>query len=217
MTLPMARDLAQTGIRVMTIAPGIFETPMLAGMPEEVQASLAAAVPFPSRLGTAEEYARLVVHIAENAMLNGETIRLDGAETLRIAYRAPADASALQWLSPEQTKGGVHPFLFSQGQAILNRSLIPTQDSPGIRQTWEARITAPEPLDVVMSGVRQGEPEDLGNGRRAFRFVMDKPVPPYLIAIAAGDIDFAPIGPRTGVWAEPATLPRARAEVGDTE
>ena len=106
------------------------------------------------------------------------TIRLDGAETLRIAYRAPADASALQWLSPEQTKGGVHPFLFSQGQAILNRSWIPTQDSPGIRQTWEARITAPEPLDVVMSGVRQGEPEDLGNSRRAFTFVMDKPMPP---------------------------------------
>ncbi len=145
------------------------------------------------------------------------TIRLDGAETLRIAYRAPADASALQWLSPEQTKGGVHPFLFSQGQAILNRSWIPTQDSPGIRQTWEARITAPAPLDVVMSGVRQGEPENLGNGRRAFTFVMDKPVPPYLIAIAAGDIDFRAIGPRTGVWAEPATLDRAWREVNDTE
>ncbi len=145
------------------------------------------------------------------------TIQLDGAKTLRIEYAAAPDAAALQWLSPEQTEGGVHPFLFSQGQAILNRTWIPTQDSPGIRQTWEARITAPKPLDVVMSGVRQGEPEDLGNGRRAFRFVMDKPVPPYLIAIAAGDIDFAPIGPRTGVWAEPATLPRARAEVGDTE
>ncbi|MDG5746759.1 M1 family metallopeptidase [Qipengyuania sp. XHP0207] len=145
------------------------------------------------------------------------TIQLDGAKTLRIEYAAASDAAALQWLSPEQTEGGVHPFLFSQGQAILNRTWIPTQDSPGIRQTWEARITAPKPLDVVMSGVRQGEPEDLGNGRRAFRFVMDKPVPPYLIAIAAGDIDFAPIGPRTGVWAEPATLPRARAEVGDTE
>ena len=145
------------------------------------------------------------------------TITLDGAETLRIAYRAPEDASALQWLSPEQTKGGVHPFLFSQGQAILNRSWIPTQDSPGIRQTWEARITAPAPLDVVMSGVRQGEPEDLGNGRRAFTFVMDKPVPPYLIAIAAGDIDFRAIGPRTGVWAEPATLDRAWREVNDTE
>ncbi|MEC7533476.1 MAG: M1 family aminopeptidase/hydrolase, partial [Pseudomonadota bacterium] len=145
------------------------------------------------------------------------TITLDGAETLRIAYRAPEDASALQWLSPEQTKGGVHPVLFSQGQAILNRTWIPTQDSPGIRQTWEARITAPEPLDVVMSGVRQGEPESLGNGRRAFTFVMDKPVPPYLIAIAAGDIDFKAIGPRTGVWAEPATLDRAWREVNDTE
>ncbi|MEC9109516.1 MAG: leukotriene A4 hydrolase C-terminal domain-containing protein, partial [Pseudomonadota bacterium] len=145
------------------------------------------------------------------------TITLDGAETLRIAYRAPEDASALQWLSPEQTKGGVHPFLFSQGQAILNRTWIPTQDSPGIRQTWEARITAPEPLDVVMSGVRQGEPESLGTGRRAFTFVMDKPVPPYLIAIAAGDIDFKAIGPRTGVWAEPATLDRAWREVNDTE
>ena len=99
----------------------------------------------------------------------------------------------MQWLTPEQTEGGEHPFLFSQGQATLNRTWIPTQDSPGIRQTWEARITAPEPLDVVMSGVRQGEPEDLGDGRRAFKFVMDKPVPPYLIAIAAGDIDFKAI------------------------
>lgn len=79
MTLPMARDLAKSGIRVMTIAPGIFETPMLAGMPEEVQASLAASIPFPSRLGTAEEYAKLAIHIVENPMLNGETIRLDGA------------------------------------------------------------------------------------------------------------------------------------------
>ena len=68
-----------------------------------------------------------------------------------------------------------------------------------------------------MSGVRQGEPEDLGDGRRAFRFVMDKPVPPYLIALAAGDIDFKAIGPRTGVWAEPSVLPRAHAEVADTE
>ena len=139
------------------------------------------------------------------------------SRTIRIQYTAPADAEALQWLTPQQTEGGRHPFLFSQGQAILNRTWIPTQDGPGIRQAWEARITAPEPLDVVMSGVRQGEPEDLGNGRRAFRFEMDNPVPPYLIAIAAGDIDFAAIGPRTGVWAEPETLARARAEVGDTE
>ena len=145
------------------------------------------------------------------------TIQLDGARQVKIEYSAPADAAALQWLSPEQTKGGEHPFLFSQGQAILNRTWIPTQDSPGIRQTWEARITAPKPLDVVMSGVRQGEPVDVGNDRRAFTFVMDKPVPPYLIALAAGDIDFRAVGPRSGVWAEPSVLDRAAREVGDTE
>ena len=79
MTLPMARDLARSGIRVMTIAPGIFETPMLLGMPAEVQQALGAAVPFPSRLGRPAEYAQLVRAIVENVMLNGETIRLDGA------------------------------------------------------------------------------------------------------------------------------------------
>jgi NAD(P)-dependent dehydrogenase (short-subunit alcohol dehydrogenase family) len=79
MTLPMARDLASVGIRVMTIAPGIFRTPMMAAMPQEVQDSLARQIPFPSRLGRPEEYAALVTHICENAMLNGECIRLDGA------------------------------------------------------------------------------------------------------------------------------------------
>jgi NAD(P)-dependent dehydrogenase (short-subunit alcohol dehydrogenase family) len=79
MTLPIARDLSRSGIRVVTIAPGIFETPMLKGLPPEVQDSLGKQVPFPSRLGRASEYAALVKHIAENEMLNGETIRLDGA------------------------------------------------------------------------------------------------------------------------------------------
>ena len=85
MTLPIARDLAKSGIRNMTIAPGIFGTPMLFGMPQEVQDALAASVPFPSRLGTPEDYARLAVHIFENDMLNGEVIRLDGA--IRLAPR----------------------------------------------------------------------------------------------------------------------------------
>lgn len=79
MTLPIARDLARNGIRNMTIAPGIFGTPMLFGMPQEVQEALAASVPFPSRLGTPQDYAKLVKHIIENDMLNGEVIRLDGA------------------------------------------------------------------------------------------------------------------------------------------
>ena len=79
MTLPIARDLARNGIRNMTIAPGIFGTPMLFGMPQEVQDALAASVPFPSRLGTPVDFAKLVKHIVENDMLNGEVIRLDGA------------------------------------------------------------------------------------------------------------------------------------------
>ncbi len=79
MTLPMARDLSRSGIRVMTIAPGIFETPMLLGMPQEVQDALGRMVPFPPRLGKATEYAHLAKAIIENVMLNGETIRLDGA------------------------------------------------------------------------------------------------------------------------------------------
>jgi NAD(P)-dependent dehydrogenase (short-subunit alcohol dehydrogenase family) len=85
MTLPIARDLARNGIRNMTIAPGIFGTPMLFGMPKEVQDALAASVPFPSRLGTPEDYAKLVHQIVTNEMLNGEVIRLDGA--IRLAPR----------------------------------------------------------------------------------------------------------------------------------
>jgi len=83
MTLPIAREFARSGIRCVTIAPGLFETPMMAGLPQDVQDSLGRSVPFPSRLGRATEYAALVQHIVENPMLNGETIRLDGA--LRMA------------------------------------------------------------------------------------------------------------------------------------
>ena len=79
LTLPAARDLARQGIRVCTIAPGLFDTPLLAGLPEEARQALGASIPFPPRLGRPEEYARLACHIAENIMLNGEVIRLDGA------------------------------------------------------------------------------------------------------------------------------------------
>ena len=85
LTLPAARELARSGIRVMAIAPGLFETPMMAGLPAEVQQGLRASVPFPSRLGLPAEFAALVLHIAANPMLNGEVIRLDGA--LRMAPR----------------------------------------------------------------------------------------------------------------------------------
>ena len=146
------------------------------------------------------------------------TIQLNGARRIRIDYLSAPEAEALQWLTPEQTAGKRHPFLFSQGQPILNRTWIPTQDSPGIRQTWEARITVPADLSVVMSGIRRDWPgpaptPDLGR----FYFSMDKPVAPYLIAIAIGDLAFQPLGPRSGVYAEPATIKAAAAELVDTE
>ncbi len=137
---------------------------------------------------------------------------------IRIRYRSKPEAEALQWLSPAQTAGKKQPFLFSQGQSIFNRSWIPTQDSPGIRQSWSARITVPEPLTVVMSApsgpVRSTERSP---DMRTFSFAMRHPVAPYLIAIAVGDLKFQPLGPRTGVWAEPVTLPAAARELEDTE
>jgi aminopeptidase N len=147
------------------------------------------------------------------------TVTLAGARQVKIAYRTQPGAEALQWLSPEQTEGKRHPFLFSQGQPILNRSWIPTQDSPGIRQTWEAWIAAPADLEVVMSGIRGKKPDPTPPppDRKSYYFAMDKPVAPYLIAIAIGDLAFRQLGPRSGVYAEPATLPRAAAELVDTE
>jgi aminopeptidase N len=145
------------------------------------------------------------------------TITLHGARRVVVTYLSAPEAEALQWLAPQQTAGKKHPFLFSQGQAILNRTWIPTQDSPGIRQTWEARIVVPEPLVAVMSGDRLTAQGEKVKGGRAFRFRMDKPVAPYLIAIAAGDIAFQELGPRSGVYAEPATIAAAAAELPDTE
>jgi aminopeptidase N len=147
------------------------------------------------------------------------TIQLGGAKRIRIAYTSAPQAEALQWLTPEQTAGKRHPFLFSQGQATLNRTWIPTQDSPGIRQTWEAWISAPADLEVVMSGLKgkRADPTPAPPNRRSTYFSMDKPVAPYLIAIAIGDLAFQPLGPRSGVYAEPATIKAAAAELVDTE
>ena len=146
------------------------------------------------------------------------TIRIGAARRIVIHYRSQPDAGALGWMPPQLTAGGKQPFLYSQGQAIQNRSWIPTQDSPGIRQTWSARITVPADLTAVMSGTRltpKGEPA--GKGWHRFRFRMDNPVPPYLIALAVGDLAFQSLGPRTGVYAEPATLKRVAPELDDTE
>lgn len=134
-----------------------------------------------------------------------------------IRYATRPDAAALQWLTPAQTAGGQQPYMFSQGQAILTRTWIPTQDSPGIRQTWDARITAPSALKVVMSAeglTTSGEPA--GPGMTAWRFRMTNPVPPYLIAVGVGDVAFQAIDERTGVWTEPSMLAAAHAEMVPT-
>jgi len=134
------------------------------------------------------------------------TVTLNGARRIVIAYDSAPGAEALQWLAPSQTAGKASPYLFSQGQAILNRTWIPTQDSPGVRQTWTARIVAPAGLTAVMSGeMLTPKGEAAPGGGRAYRFRMDKPVAPYLIAIAIGDLAFEPLGKPPGVSTEPAT------------
>lgn len=140
-----------------------------------------------------------------------------GVDHIVITYRTSPEAAALQWLSPAQTAGKQHPYLFSQGQAILTRTWIPTQDSPGIRQTYTARITVPAALRAVMSA-EQSTPEGrvTADGRE-FQFQMRNPIPPYLIAIAVGDIAFESLGPRSGVYAEPSVVQAAAKEFGDLE
>lgn len=147
------------------------------------------------------------------------TVQLEGNKQILIRYKTRPGASALQWLAPELTAGKRKPYLFSQGQPINNRSWIPTQDSPGIRQTWSARLTVPAGFVAVMSGDRlDGEKGQAApDGKRSFRFRMDKPVPPYLVAMAVGDLAFKATGKRSGVWTEPSMLDAAAHEVGDVE
>jgi len=138
------------------------------------------------------------------------TVRLAGARRVVVDYETAPDAEALQWLEPEQTAGGELPFLFTQGHAIHSRSWIPIQDSPSIRLTYEAEITAPEPLVSLMSAER------LATGRTS-RFRMNEPIPAYLIALVVGSLASREVGPRTAVFAEPAWIERAAHEFAEME
>ena len=131
---------------------------------------------------------------------------------VKIRYSTDPTATALQWLKPEKTAGKQRPFLYTQSQAIHARSWIPIQDSPGIRVTFEARVHTPAGLKAVMGAAREDSKTP-----NEFHFKMDQPIPPYLIALAVGDLAFQSTGPRTGVWAEPSILPKAAAEFADME
>jgi len=135
-----------------------------------------------------------------------------GDVDVAIAYRTGPDAEALQWLEPAQTESGRLPFLFTQGQSVLTRSWIPLQDSPGTRVTYAARVRAPRGATVVMSAEERTENPD-----GSVSFAMRRPIPPYLIALACGDLVHLPISARCGVWADPAVVVRARRELEDTE
>jgi aminopeptidase N len=130
-----------------------------------------------------------------------------------IRYQTLPEAAALQWLSPAQTAGREQPFLFTQSQAILARTWLPCQDSPGVRFTYEARVQVPAHLLALMSAEN---PQQLSpSGEYSFR--MEQPIPSYLMALAVGNVEFTPLSTRTGIYAEPATLPSATHEFVDLE
>ena len=160
----------------------------------------------------------LAIHQVENAAsyelgeadpILGAPLRIQlppDATWVRVHYSTSPHASGLQWLEPAQTAGKAHPFLYTQSQAIHARSWIPLQDTPAVRVTFQAEIRVPAGLRVVMGAEMSGH-----------RFRMEQPVPSYLIALAAGNLEFRALGERSGVYAEPAMIDSAAYEFADTE
>ncbi len=139
--------------------------------------------------------------------INSDTKEID------IYYKTSDQAAALQWLSPEQTTDKQHPFLFTQSQAILARTWLPVQDSPGIRFTYQANVQVPAGLMALMSAENPTQISPDGN----YSFKMEQPIPAYLMSLAVGDLVYHPIGNNTGVYAEPSVIESAAYEFADLE
>ena len=155
----------------------------------------------------------LVFELGPSEPILGERLRITlapGVDTCVIRYRTGPDASALQWLEPEQTAGGKAPFLYSQCQAIHARSVVPLQDTPRLRITYEAELTVPAALRGLMAA--GAVDREVRSDKAVERYRMDEPIPPYLFAFAVGDLASRDIGPRSRVWAEPSVVVGAAHE-----
>ncbi len=137
----------------------------------------------------------------------------ESTRSVSIDYYTTAESDALQWLAPEQTADKKYPFLFTQGQAILTRTWMPCQDSPGARSTYSAEVKVPKDLMAVMSASNPTEKSSTG----VYKFKMNQAIPPYLIALAVGDLSYKKIGDRTGVYAEASVVDKAASEFEDME
>ena len=138
---------------------------------------------------------------------------LDGDSSFTLKFCTSPEARALQWMSPSQTAGGSHPFLYSQCQASNARSIFPCQDTPSVRFTYSAEVEVPTGLTAVMAA----ELVEASEGSGKYSFKMPQPIPSYLFAIAAANLDFRELGPRTGVYAEPEVIEAAAWEFAETE
>ena len=152
-------------------------------------------------MGKAVEFHGKPVHISIDA----------NTTKVNIYYNTTKDAVAMQWLNPAQTADKKKPFLFSQGESIWSRTWIPCQDSPGIRFTYNAKVSVPKDLLAVMSATNPQQKNDTG----IYTFQQKNPIPSYLMAIAVGDLQFQAIDSRTGVYAEPSLLTKAAWEFAE--
>ncbi len=158
--------------------------------------------------------------LADEEPVLGRRLRIElpsGTRRVRVAYRTSPDALGLQWLEPAQTAGRRLPFLFSQCQAIHARTLAPLQDTPRVRTPYSAEIDVPQGFAAVMSAGPAGDQPGPEPGRHTFAFRMPQPIPPYLLALAVGDLAARDLSPRARVWAEPATVEAAAWEFAGVE
>ena len=201
-----------------------FETRSLSGVARmDLAAASAGAMDLDARdleirAVTNQAGVRIPWRVAETERIRGDRLRLelpDGTESITISYATASGALALGWLEPQQTAGGEHPFMFSQCQPIHARTMVPCQDTPRNRVTYNARVTVPAPLRAVMSAANVSDETE--GGRATWSFSMPQAIPTYLLALAVGNLEARDLGPRCRVYAEPQTVEQAAWEFAETD